>query len=160
MTRRVGLLIGFFCLALAFYFAMLTHTGIALIRTAAPAAVALGIGVLILPIVGAWAVVATLRAGAAHRRLALLAAEEGVELDVDGLPRLPSGRVQRDAAESLRAAALADAEAEPGDGRRWYRLARAHDLAGDRPRAREAMARAVELQAAQRTVDGIRGGLT
>jgi ABC-type branched-subunit amino acid transport system permease subunit len=42
------------------YFAMLTRTAIALIRSGTPAAAALGIGVLILPSVGAWAMAATL----------------------------------------------------------------------------------------------------
>ena len=70
MILRVQLLIAFFCLALIFYFVMLTRTAVALIRSGTPAAVALGIGVLILPVVGAWAVVATLRAGLAHQRLA------------------------------------------------------------------------------------------
>jgi Flp pilus assembly protein TadD len=38
-------------------------------------------------------------------------------------------------------------ESDPDDWRRWYRLARAYDYAGDRPRAREAMRTAVSLQA-------------
>jgi len=144
---RVQLLIAFFCLALIFYFAMLTRTAVALIRSSTPAAVALGIGVLILPVVGAWAMVATLRAGLAHQRLARRAAEDDMELDVTDLPRMPSGRIERDAADALFASVRAEVEAEPGDWRRWYRLARAYDYAGDRGRAREAMRRAVDLEA-------------
>ncbi len=56
---------------------------------------------LILPLIGLWAMVATLRAGFAHQRLARLAAEKGMELDVSALPRMPSGRIQRDAADAL-----------------------------------------------------------
>ncbi len=149
MTPRPQLLIGFLCLALTVYFVMLARTGVALLRTGTPAAVALGIGVLLLPIVGAWATVATLRAGLAHQRLARLAAEQGMELDVSALPTRPSGRVQRDAADALFATVRAEVEANPEDWRRWYRLARAHDLAGDRTRAREAMRKAVALQAAE-----------
>jgi cytochrome c-type biogenesis protein CcmH/NrfG len=149
VTPRPQLLIGFLCLALTVYFVMLARTGVALLRTGTPAAVALGIGVLLLPIVGAWATVATLRAGLAHQRLARLAAEQGMELDVSALPTRPSGRVQRDAADALFATVRAEVEANPEDWRRWYRLARAHDLAGDRTRAREAMRKAVALQAAE-----------
>jgi cytochrome c-type biogenesis protein CcmH/NrfG len=146
---RVQLLIAFFCLALIFYFAMLTRTAIALIRSGTPAAVALGIGVLILPVVGAWVMVATLRAGLAHQRLARLAAEDGMELDVTDLPRMPSGRIQREAADEMFATVRAELDADPDNWLRWYRLARAYDYAGDRSRARETMRRAVELQNAK-----------
>ena len=148
MILRIQALIGFLCLALAVYFLLLTRTAIALLRTGTPAAVALGVGVLLLPIVGAWATVATLRAGMAHQRLARLAAEDGMDLDVSGLPTTPSGRVQRDAADALFATVRSEVEADPDDWRCWYRLARAYDYAGDRSRAREAMRKAVVLQAA------------
>jgi NADH dehydrogenase len=52
-SLRIQLVIAFFCLALVFYFAMLARTAVALIRTGSPTAVALGVGVLILPVVGA-----------------------------------------------------------------------------------------------------------
>jgi cytochrome c-type biogenesis protein CcmH/NrfG len=146
---RIQLLIGFLCLALVVYFLTLTRTAVALLRAGTPAAVALGVGVLLLPIVGAWATVATLRAGLAHQRLARLAAEDGMDLDVSDLPRTPSGRVQRDAADALFATVRAEVEADPDDWRRWYRLARAYDYAGDRTRAREAIRKAVALQAAE-----------
>lgn len=148
MILRIQLLIGFLCLALLGYFLLLTRTAVALLRTGTPAAMTLGVGVLLLPIVGAWAVVATLRAGLAHQRLAGLVAEDGMELDVSGLPRTPSGRVQREAADALFQTVRAEVEADPGDWRRWYRLARAYDYAGDRTRARETMRKAVALQAA------------
>ena len=149
MILRVQLLIAFFCLALIFYFAMLTRTAVALIRSGTPAAAALGIGVLILPVVGAWVMVATLRAGLAHQRLARLAAEYGMELDVTDLPRMPSGRIQREAADEMFATVRAELDADPDNWLRWYRLARAYDYAGDRSRARETMRRAVELQNAK-----------
>lgn len=146
MIPRVQLLIGFLCLALLVYFVLLARTAVALLRTGTPAAVALGIGVLLLPVVGAWATAATLRAGLAHQRLARLAAERGTELDVSGLPRLPSGRIKRDAADALFDTVRAEVEADPDDWQCWYRLARAYDYAGDRSRAREAMRKAVALQ--------------
>ncbi|MFM9035795.1 MAG: hypothetical protein ACKOQ4_16195 [Mycobacterium sp.] len=147
MIPRTQLLIAFLCLALLVYFAVLTRTAVALLRTGTPAAIALGVGVLLLPVVGLWATVATLRAGLAHQRLARLAASDGAELDVTGLPRRPSGRVDRDAADELFAAVRAEVEADPDDWRGWYRLARAYDYAGDRSRARETMRTAVRLQA-------------
>ena len=149
MILRVQLLIAFFCVALIFYFAMLTRTAVALIRSGTPAAVALGIGVLILPMVGAWVLFATLRAGLAHQRLARLAAEDGMELDITDLPRMPSGRITRDAADALFQTTRAELDADPDNWRRWYRLARAYDYAGDRSRARETMRKAVALQSGE-----------
>ncbi len=144
---RIQLLIGFLCLALLVYFVTLTQTAIALLRAGTPAAMVLGVGVLLLPVVGLWAVAATLRAGLAHQRLARLAAEDGMDLDVSGLARTPSGRIDRDAADALFGRVRGEVEADPDDWRRWYRLARAYDYAGDRQRAREAMRTAVALQA-------------
>ena len=151
MISRVQLLIGFLCLALLVYFGTLTQTAIALLRTGTMAATALGVGVLLLPIVGIWAVVATLRAGLAHQRLARLAAEDGVDLDVSALPRTPAGRVQRDAADALFRSVRGEVEADPDNWRGWYRLARAYDYAGDRTRARETMRTAVALEAESRS---------
>lgn len=148
-SLRIQALIAFLCLALLFYFVVLGRTAVALIRTGTPSAIGLGVGVLALPVVGAWAMLATLRAGLAHQRLARLAATDGMELDVSDLPRLPSGRIQRDAADALFRTVRAEVESDPDDWRRWYRLARAYDYAGDRGRAREAMRRAVDMQAAE-----------
>lgn len=148
--RSRQLLTAFLCLALFVYFALLTRTAVALIRTGTTQAVALGIGVLALPIVGAWAVLATLRAGFAHQRLARLAAEDGMELDVADLPRMSSGRIDREAADGLFATVRTELEGDPDDWRRWYRLARAYDYAGDRRRARETMRTAVRLEEGSR----------
>ena len=92
--------------------------------------------------------IATLRAGFAHQRLARLAARDGMELDVSALPRRPSGRIERDAADALFDTVRAELDSDPDDWRRWYRLARAYDYAGDRGRAREAMKQASELHRA------------
>jgi cytochrome c-type biogenesis protein CcmH/NrfG len=147
---RIQLLIGLMCAALLVYFVLLGRTGITLLGTGTPVAVALGIGVLILPVVGAWAMVATLRAGFAHQRLARLAVEDGMELDVSDLPRARSGRIDRDAADALFDTVRCELEADPDNWQRWYRLARAYDYAGDRGRARETMRKAVAMQSEQK----------
>jgi hypothetical protein len=145
-TLRTQLLIAFLCAAMLVYIGLLGHIAIAMIGSGRPAAVGLGLAVLIMPVIGLWAMIATLRAGFAHRKLARLIAEDGLELDTSVLPRRPSGRFQRDAADALFATVRTEVEDDPDDWRRWYRLARAYDYAGDRRRAREAMKTAVELQ--------------
>ena len=150
MKLRVQFIIAFLCVALFVYFAMLARTAVTLIRTGTVESIALGVGVLALPVVGVWVVLATLRAGFAHQRLARLAAEDGMDLKIENLPRAPSGRIERDAADALFAPVRTELEADPDNWRRWYRLARAYDYAGDRRRARETMQKAVALEAGSR----------
>jgi cytochrome c-type biogenesis protein CcmH/NrfG len=148
-TVRIQLLIAFLCAAMLVYFVLLGRMAFGMIGSGRVAAVGLGVAVLIMPVIGLWAMIATLRAGFAHQKLARLAAEAGMELDVSALPRRPSGRIERDAADALFATVRADVEADPDDWRHWYRLARAYDYAGDRRRAREAMKAALELHRCQ-----------
>jgi cytochrome c-type biogenesis protein CcmH/NrfG len=143
---RLKLMIALMCLTLLAYLAMLGRTAVLMITSGRAVAVALGGALLILPAIGLWAMIATLRAGFAHQKLARLAAADGMELDVSGLPRRPSGRIERDAADALFDTVRAELNSDPGDWRRWYRLARAYDYAGDRGRAREAMKQALERQ--------------
>ncbi len=143
---RTQLLIVFMCVALVVYFVLLGRSAVAMIASGRAAAVGLGLAVLMMPVIGLWAMLTTLRAGFAHQKLARLIAADGMELDAGALPRRPSGRIQRDAADALFATVRTEVETHPDDWRRWYRLARAYDYAGDRRRAREAMKTAVELQ--------------
>lgn len=146
---RIQLLIALMCLALLVYFVLLGRTAVVLISSGRPAAIGLGVAVLILPLIGLWAMIVTLRAGFAHQKLARLAAEDGMELDVGALPRRPSGRLDRAAADALFDTVRAEVERDPDNWRRWYRLARAYDYAGDRARARDAMRKAVAMQSAE-----------
>jgi hypothetical protein len=147
---RIQLVIGFMCVALVVYFLMLGRIAMAFITSGRPAAIGLGLALMGLPMIGIWVMVSTLKAGFAHQRLARMAKEEGMELDVSALPRMPSGRIERDAADALFETVRDELEADPDDWRRWYRLARAYDYAGDRGRARETMRKAVDMQERQR----------
>src|SRR3546814_13143925 len=74
------------CIALAVYFVLLGQRGIQLIQDGGGAAIGLGIGVLILPFLGLWLVIATLRAGFTHQRLAQQIHDEGLAVDASALP--------------------------------------------------------------------------
>ena len=143
---RIQLVIGLMCVALVGYFLMLGRIAMAFINSGRPAAIGLGLALMGLPLIGIWVMVSTLRAGLAHQRLGRIIKEEGMELDVSSLPRMPSGRIQRDAADALFESVRDELETDPDNWRRWYRLARAYDYAGDRSRARETMRKAVEMQ--------------
>jgi hypothetical protein len=107
----------------------------------------LGLAVLVLPLVGAWVVIAEVRFGLATQRLARRLDAEGAPPEPQ-LPRHPSGRVDRAAADELFVARRHAVEADPADWRQWYRLALAYDLAGDRRRARAAMRTAIDRESA------------
>jgi hypothetical protein len=150
---RIQLLIAFMCVAMLVYVVLLGRLAVAMITAGRPAAVGMGLALLIMPVIGLWAMIATLRAGFAHQKLARLIADDGMELDTSALPRRASGRIERDAADALFDTVRTEVEGDPDDWRHWYRLARAYDYAGDRRRAREAMKTAVELH---RTLQGRR----
>jgi tetratricopeptide (TPR) repeat protein len=147
---RIQLLIGFMCIALVVYLLLLGQIAWAFITSGSGAAIGLGLAILVMPLIGIWVMVSTLQAGLAHQRLARLAREAGMDLDVSGLPRMPSGRIQREAADALFETVRDELEQDRGNWLLWYRLARAYDYAGDRSRAREAMKKAVELQEQER----------
>lgn len=145
-VTKVLLVIAVMVLILGFYFYLLGTRGVSLIQTGGVVNIGLGIGVLLLPIIGVWIVGATLKAGFDHQHLAQRIREEDLELDVSDLPRMPSGRIARDAADEMFQKVKGEWEKDPDNWRNSYRLARAYDYAGDRGRARETMKRAVALE--------------
>jgi hypothetical protein len=145
-ATRIQLLIALMCLALLVYMVLLGRIAVLMITSGSAAMIGLGLALLILPVIGGWAMIATLRDGFVHQKLARLIAGEGMELDVSTLPRRPSGRIERAAADALFHTVRDELDGDPDNWRRWYRLARAYDYAGDRRRAREAMRTAVRLQ--------------
>src|ERR1700747_3866232 len=100
-TLRIQLLIAFMCMAMLVYFVLLGRLAIAMIASGRAAAVGLGLAVLLMPVIGLWAMIATLRAGFAHQKLARLIAEDGMELDTSALPRRPSGGIGREGGDAL-----------------------------------------------------------
>ncbi|MEO8815358.1 MAG: hypothetical protein ABI307_07355 [Mycobacterium sp.] len=148
-AARLQLLIAFMCLALLTYLVLLGRIAILLILSGSVPTIGLGLALLIMPGIGLWAMIATLRDGFAHQRLVRLIADDGMELDVSALPRRPSGRIERDAADALFHTVREELDGDPDDWRRWYRVARAYDYAGDRRRARETMKTALRLQESQ-----------
>ena len=131
--------------ALVVYLVLLADRAVLLIQAGGVVAVGLGVAVLILPLIGVWFVVAQWRNGFKINQLAKRLATDGGLPDTSGLPRRPSGRVDRAAADEWFAARRVEVEQAPEDWRAWFRLAHAYDVAGDRGRAREAMRKAIEL---------------
>lgn len=104
----------------------------------------LGSALIVLPVVGAWALLRELSFGIRIERLGRRLVEEG-EMPEDDLPRHPSGRIVREAADERFPRWKADVERAPGDWRTWYRLSLAYSASGDTRRARRAMRQAVRI---------------
>jgi hypothetical protein len=148
VTARIAALI--MAALLALYLVFVVQYAIVMMTSGSPIAIALGIALVVLPLVGAWALVAELafvmRAG---RLVSRLGAEGG--LPVDDLPRLPSGRIDPAAADEQFPEFKAHVEREPESWRAWLRLGLAYDASGDRRRARWATRRAIELSKSDQT---------
>lgn len=117
---------------------------VAFLATGRPIGVAIGVALLVLPVVGLWALIRELRFGVRSGRLVRILGAEG-GLPAEDLPRRPSGRPDRAAADARFAEVRIEAEARPEDWRTWLRLGLAYDAAGDRRRARAAVRRAIAL---------------
>lgn len=142
-SRNVALVL---TAALVVYLVLLAGRGVALLRAGGTVPVLLGVGVLVLPLLGVWIIVTTWRSGSRVQRLARRLESEGGLLDLSDLPRRPSGRVDRAAADEWFEQRQSELRENPDDWRSWYRIARAYDIAGDRRRARETMRQAIALE--------------
>ncbi|HEU4808395.1 MAG TPA: hypothetical protein VFT01_09040 [Homoserinimonas sp.] len=105
----------------------------------------IGIALLVLPLIGAWAMVAELTFGLRSQKLAGRLDDEG-NLPVDNLPKRSSGRPERAAADAEFPRYRAEVEQNPDDWRAWFRLGLAYDASGDRRRARHSIRRAIALE--------------
>lgn len=130
---------------LVVYFVLLGERAVLLLGSGTAVGIALGAAVLVVPLIGAWIAAVNLWFGVRVQRLARRLADEDALPDASNLPRRPSGRVDRAAADAWFGERKAELAAAPEDWRHWYRLAYAYDLAGDRRRARETMREALRL---------------
>ena len=142
--NRTKIWVGAVTLLLVFYLVVSFQRSVLLLLDSNPAAKAIGAAYLVLPAIGAWAMIRELLFGARTEQMAKVLEAEG-GLPVDELPRTPAGRIVRSAADLEFEKYKAEAEAAPGDWRSWFRLSCAYDAAGDRKRARASMRDAVKL---------------
>lgn len=142
---RTRVTVGILTAVLVVYFVLLGQRGVYLLEAGSPLGIALGVGVLLLPIVGVVLVGFELRFGAETARLARELARSGELPDDSALAKRPSGRVDRAAADAYFETVRTKVEADDTSWRSWYQLGYAYNLAGDRRRARAAMRKAIEL---------------
>ncbi|MBG6083785.1 hypothetical protein [Zhihengliuella flava] len=114
------------------------------LSAAEPTAKVIGAAALVLPVIGVWILIRELLFGARTQKMAHILEAEGL-LPEDNLPKLPSGRIVKEAADEAFVAYREEAEAHPESWRSLHRLALAYDAAGDRRNARTVMKRAIAL---------------
>ncbi|MGE3194690.1 MAG: tetratricopeptide repeat protein [Microbacteriaceae bacterium] len=136
MSTRVAVVV--MAALLALYLAFAVRYGLLLIGVGSPIAVAIGVALLVFPVIAAGALAAELVFTVRADRLGKRLEREG-GLPTEQLPLLPSGRIDRAAADEVFPAYQAAVEADPENWRTWYRLGLAYDASGDRRRARWAM---------------------
>lgn len=143
LTTRVGVVVMTVLLGLYLVFAV--YYGTVLLRVGETVAVLMGLALLVLPLLGGIFLVAELVFGRRAARLARRLEEDGA-LPEEELPVLPSGRVDRKAADAAFPAYQRAVEDAPEDWRAWFRLALAYDACGDRRRARWATRQAIGFE--------------
>ncbi|RIJ56041.1 hypothetical protein [Clavibacter phaseoli] len=146
MGTRIG--VGLMSALMLLYLVLLGQRAVLFVLSGEPVGIAVSVGLLILSLVGAWALVRELWFGVRSARLARILDEEG-GLPVDDLPTRASGRPVREAADASFPGYQAEVEQDPASWRAWFRLGLAYDASGDRRRARGAIRRAIALQGAE-----------
>lgn len=134
---------------LALYIVLVGQRAVLLLMSGDGVAITMGIALIVLPLIAAWALGREIWFGVRAQQLATRLEREG------GLPSVPvevkpSGRVLRHDGDAVFPTYRADVEAHPDDWQAWYRLGLAYDAAGDRRRAREAVRTAIRLEKTSR----------
>ncbi|MCY7289043.1 MAG: hypothetical protein LH624_12520, partial [Cryobacterium sp.] len=126
---------GLMALLLVFYLVLLGWRAVLFLQSGEFVGIVIGVALLVLPLVGFWALVAELRFGRNSERLVRRLEAEGA-LPVEDLTIRPSGRPLRDEADAEFPVYRAAVDAAPEDWRAWFRLGLAYNSSGDRRRAR------------------------
>ena len=85
------------CTLLVLYLVYTADRGVSLLLSGSVAGMVLGLGMILLPVLGAWALVREILFGTRIQMMAQQLSDSG-DLAEDNLPRTPSGKVDREAA--------------------------------------------------------------
>ncbi|MGN8026139.1 hypothetical protein [Microbacterium sp. 22242] len=142
MGSRIGVVV--MAALLVLYIALVGWRAVVLLGSGQVIGVTMGVALLVMPLIGAWALVRELQFGLAADRL-------GRTLDAEGgMPQAPAelranGHLLPEDADRLLAEYGGAATAEPEDWRAQYRLGVVQDAAGRRKDARAAIRAAIRL---------------
>lgn len=129
---------------LVVYLAFTANYATILMRDSVPLVVAMGYALVVLPVLGAWGLALEMRFALNSQRLMRHLEKEGLVPDSE-LPRLVSGRPDREVADAIFPQFASAVENHPDSWQHWIRLGLAYDACGDRRRARWAVRHAIGL---------------
>lgn len=141
-SAKVGALV--MTALLIMYLVLVSERSLTLLTTGEGIGFAIGLLMLILPLFAAWGIFMELRFGLKIEKLGkeLIQQESWPRFDFE---LRPSGRPTKESAERVfEQYRLAVMENE-ADWQKWFALGLAYDAAGDQPRARKAMRKAIAL---------------
>lgn len=143
MTARIGVVVMGLCLVL--YLVIAGQQAVLFIGTGDPIAMGMGVALLVLPLIGVWALVRELLFGVAAERLGRrLEAEGGMPVAETDLT--PSGQIAREDAEPLITRYRREADRAPADWRALYRLGVVQGASGRRREARASIRGAIAAE--------------
>ena len=128
------------------YTALLANTGVTLLLLDEPVAKAMGFFILVFPVLAIWLVIREFIFGVKIERFATRVESQG-KWPHFAFELRPSGRPTRESADRVFESFAKNAEQNPESSLAWFSLGLAYDAAGDRPRARKAMRKALALDA-------------
>ena len=140
---RIG--VALIAAALVLYFVLMGQKAVLFITSGDAVGIGMGIALIVLPLIGAWALYREVRFGMQSEKL-------GTRLDAEGgMPTAeseltPSGRIAKADAEPMIQRYTAAAE-QADDWRSYYRLGVVQDAAGRRKDARASIRAAISLAA-------------
>ena len=134
---------------LVLYFGFAGVRAASLLASGTPIAIAMGVALLVLPLIGVWALVRELLFGARSTALVDRLEAEG-QLPEDLGESGATGKPDRAVADAAFAKYREEAEADPNNWRSWMRLGIVYDACGDRSRARRAIREGIARERASR----------
>lgn len=148
MRTRIGVAI--VAVVLVLYIALVAQRAVLLVASGDAVGIAMGVALVLLPVVAVWALWRELSFGLGAGRLGRRLEAEG-GLPEEELPLRPSGRPVQADADALFPAYREAVEQNPDDWRAWYRMGLLYDGAGDRRRARGAIRTAISRERVERS---------
>ncbi|MEU3332325.1 hypothetical protein ACF046_09845 [Glutamicibacter creatinolyticus] len=135
--------VGGILLLFVLYLLMAFNQAVRFLSTDEPVAKLLGVAILVIPALGVWILIREILFGLRTQKMGQQLADTGGL--PEELPRMPSGRFVREAADADFENHKRDVEEHPESWQSWYRLALAYDASGDRKRARTSMRTAINF---------------
>jgi len=134
---------------LAFYLGLVLQRALILVNSDEIVAKAMGVALLVLPLIGIWYIAQEWRLGTTVQRMSAQLEDEG-RLPVFSGEASASGRLSDAAAAEAVEFASREVEMAPDDWVAWFHVAWAYDASGERRQARKCLRYAAELYRAKR----------